>query len=219
MTHPWWPLFDLRIRTPRLELRLPTDEDLLGLVEAARVGIHGPDERPFFHPWEMDPSPGMERNVLQWSWGCRGTWKPMAWALPLIAVMLVDGHECIIGMQEINATNFAIRREVGSGSWLSQPNQGQGLGKEMRAAVLHLAFAGLGAQWATSTAHLDNPSSQAVSRARGYVEDGMEVELAEGLQRVVQRFRLNRTQWEARRPEYDIVIEALDPCKQLFGIG
>ena len=29
--HPW-PLFDLRLRTPRLELRLPTDDDLLELV-------------------------------------------------------------------------------------------------------------------------------------------------------------------------------------------
>jgi hypothetical protein len=34
--HPW-PLFDLRLRTPCLELRLPTDDDLLELMRVARV--------------------------------------------------------------------------------------------------------------------------------------------------------------------------------------
>jgi hypothetical protein len=36
--HPW-PLFDLRVRTPNLELRLPTDDDLLELARVARAGI------------------------------------------------------------------------------------------------------------------------------------------------------------------------------------
>ena len=32
-------LFDLRLRTPRLELRLPTDDDLLELMRVAREGV------------------------------------------------------------------------------------------------------------------------------------------------------------------------------------
>ncbi len=39
MTAPW-PLFDLRIGTAHLELRAPTDEDLMGLVALAGRGIH-----------------------------------------------------------------------------------------------------------------------------------------------------------------------------------
>ena len=33
--HPVWPLFDLRVRTPRLTLRVPGDGDLAGLVSLA----------------------------------------------------------------------------------------------------------------------------------------------------------------------------------------
>ena len=32
MGHPFWPLFDLRVRTPTLELRLPTDDDLVAIA-------------------------------------------------------------------------------------------------------------------------------------------------------------------------------------------
>ena len=37
-------------------------------------------------------------------------------------------------------------RTVGTGSWLGRPYQGRGIGKEMRGAVLALAFDGLGAE-------------------------------------------------------------------------
>ncbi|HYU50364.1 MAG TPA: hypothetical protein VEO91_10615 [Candidatus Limnocylindria bacterium] len=40
MTHPLWPLFDLRLRTERLELRLPDDDELARLCAIARAGIH-----------------------------------------------------------------------------------------------------------------------------------------------------------------------------------
>jgi hypothetical protein len=54
MAHPW-PLFDLRLRTPLLELRLPTDDDLLALLEVARAGIHDPTTTPFQVPWDELP--------------------------------------------------------------------------------------------------------------------------------------------------------------------
>ncbi len=49
-THPW-PLYGLRITTPRLELRVPDDEDAVALFEAARAGIHPAGEMPFGVPW------------------------------------------------------------------------------------------------------------------------------------------------------------------------
>lgn len=54
-------------------------------------------------------------------------------------------------------------RQVSTASWLGLHHQRQGIGTEMRAAVLHLAFAGLGAVDALSGAFEDNPSSFSVS--------------------------------------------------------
>jgi hypothetical protein len=62
------------------------------------------------------------------------------------------------------AQDFSLLRSVGTGSWLGTEYQGQGIGKEMRSAVLHLAFAGLGAQIARSGAYFDNEASLRVSR-------------------------------------------------------
>ena len=48
------PLFGLRIRTPRLELRLPTESELNELYELAAAGIHPPGEMPFGVAWTDD---------------------------------------------------------------------------------------------------------------------------------------------------------------------
>jgi hypothetical protein len=42
-----WPLFGLRLRTANLVLRMPTDDDLAGLLGSRKAGIHPPDEMPF----------------------------------------------------------------------------------------------------------------------------------------------------------------------------
>ncbi len=57
---------------------------------------------------------------------------------------------------------------MASGSWLTASAQGRGIGVEMRAAVLHLAFAGLGALEALTSAWEDNVASQRVSLRLGY---------------------------------------------------
>src|SRR5205823_7610891 len=49
------PLFDLRLRTPRLELRLPTRPELEELRELARDGVHPADEMPFAVAWTDEP--------------------------------------------------------------------------------------------------------------------------------------------------------------------
>jgi hypothetical protein len=73
--HPW-PLFDLRIKTPHLELRLPTDDDLLGLMAVARAGVADPDRSVFLVPWHLLPSPAFERQFLLHWWSRRGGWDP-----------------------------------------------------------------------------------------------------------------------------------------------
>jgi hypothetical protein len=42
MAHPYWPLWDLVVRTPTVELRMPTDDDLVRLAQLAGAGIHDP---------------------------------------------------------------------------------------------------------------------------------------------------------------------------------
>ena len=67
------PVFALEVRTPRLTLRFPTDEDLVDLAELATLGVHAPDVMPFETPWSQVSSPFMERNTLQWFWQQRTT--------------------------------------------------------------------------------------------------------------------------------------------------
>jgi RimJ/RimL family protein N-acetyltransferase len=115
------------------------------------------------------------------------------------------------------ATDFAIKRQVGTGSWLGQGYQGHGLGKEMRAAILHLAFAGLGAVRATSGAFEDNAASLAVSRALDYVENGDDIGAPRGTPVRQIRLLLTRENWEKNR-RADIQIHGLEPCLPMFGI-
>ena len=82
MTHPAWPLFDLRLRTANLELRLPTDDDLVALIGGANAGIHPPEEMPFAVNWTDQPSPDFDRSFFQFHIGLRASWRPDDWSLP-----------------------------------------------------------------------------------------------------------------------------------------
>ncbi len=125
----------------------------------------------------------------------------------------VDGRP--VGVQDILAEHFGAVRSVETGSWLGRAHQGQGLGKEMRQAVLHLAFAGLGAKEALSDAFEDNAASIATSRSVGYEENGeARGHRRDGSGRTI-RFRMSREAWEQRRRD-DIRIEGLDRCLDMF---
>lgn len=60
-----WPLFGLVIRTPRLELRPPTDAELARLAQVAADGVHEPAQRPFLTPWAERPPLERARHVMQ----------------------------------------------------------------------------------------------------------------------------------------------------------
>ena len=62
----------------------------------------------------------------------------------------------MVGVQGLVARDFAVMRAVATGSWLGAEFQRRGIGKEMRGAVLALAFDGLGAQIAETEAFVDN---------------------------------------------------------------
>jgi RimJ/RimL family protein N-acetyltransferase len=204
-------LFDLVVRTPRLEWRLPREEEFAALFALVDEGIHDPATMPFFVPWtDLDPvARGLES--AQWLWGHRANWSVDKWTFNGVA--FVDGQP--IGMQDVEAAHFRRVRSVESGSWLGQAHQGKGLGREMREAMLHLAFAGLGAEEALSGAFEDNAASIATSRAIGYQENGeARAKRREGSDRTI-RFRLDRAGWERRRRD-DIEIDGLERSLHMF---
>jgi RimJ/RimL family protein N-acetyltransferase len=210
----YWPLPGLRLRTGRLELRLPDASDLTALAALAEAGVHDPTTQPFAVAWtDVEPA---ERAIstMRYHWSCWGSWQPANWTLNLVAVR--DG--VVVGMQGMGGADFAVVREVGTGSWLGLRYQGQGIGTQMRAAALALAFDGLGAQFATSDAFVDNKASLGVSRKLGYVDDGIERRMVRGKPRESRRLRLDKVSWQSHR-SIPVTITGLEPCLPFFGVA
>jgi RimJ/RimL family protein N-acetyltransferase len=208
-----WPLFGLVLHTPRLELRVPGLDRLAELAALAAGGVHDPAVQPFVAEWTDAPPERVATSVLQWQWRSWADWRPESWSLSFVAI--ADGR--VVGTQGMEATSFATLREVGTGSWLGRAEQGRGLGTEMRAAVLELAFAGLDARFATSEAFEDNHASYAVSRKLGYADDGISRHVIRGAPLVSRWLRLDRAAW-AKARTVPVRIEGLAPCLPMFGL-
>jgi RimJ/RimL family protein N-acetyltransferase/predicted GNAT family acetyltransferase len=159
------PLTRLRVRTARLELRLPTLTEVRALYAVAAAGIHDPREMPFGIAWTDDLD---EERFVAHHANALAQSTPDDWTINLVAF----SAGAPIGSQALRAERFRDTRTVDTGSWLGLPFQGRGLGTEMRSAVLSLAFDQFGAARATSGAIDRNPQSLGVSRKLGYVEVG-----------------------------------------------
>lgn len=214
MTHPLWPLLDLRLATGDLELRIPREDELPGFADVIERGIHPPDEMPFGIAWT--DLPAAERNLESYRWwmSARASWRPDQWVLTL---GVREGGRPV-GFQDLRADRFAALRTVGTGSWLGLEFQRRGIGRQMRQAVLALAFDHLGAEVAESEAFLDNPASNRVSLAIGYEPNGFGRLAPRGVARETQRFRLTLDGWRSR-PRPEVTVEGLDGCLALFGAG
>jgi RimJ/RimL family protein N-acetyltransferase len=208
----FWPLHDLRIRTDRLELRLASYDDLVALAQLAHDGIHDEAEMPFGMPWTDQSPVGRARSTMQVHWRMWGALTPESWSLPFVVVE--DGR--VVGTQQIDADGFAVRRSVSTGSWVGRQHQGRGIGKEMRAAVLHLAFVELGALWATTSAFDDNDASLGVTRHLGYEPDGMDIHDRRGAPATMLRFRMSAAQWE-QGDRIPVTVVGIEPCRALLG--
>jgi RimJ/RimL family protein N-acetyltransferase len=208
-----YPLLDVRVSTPRLELRGATDELLDELAELVRAGKTAADPPPYDDPmsfYESDP----DLRVARWLraiWRRRGTVEPDAWRLYFVVV--VDGRP--IGEQSLSGVSFSTLGTVTTFSWLSVDERGRGYGREMRAAVLSLAFDGLGAAEAGSDAFVDNAASNAISRGLGYQPNGSEWATRQGQPVLLNRWRLTRADWEQQRRQ-DIELHGLEACRALL---
>ena len=209
-----WPLFGLRIVTPRLVLEYPDDEVVGELATLTGQGVHDPATMPFMVPWTDAPANELPRNSAQHFWRNRAAWTADEWHCPM--AVLMDGE--LVGVQVIFAKQFALLRTFETGSWLGLPYQRKGIGKEMRAAVLHFGFASLGGNVAITGAWHDNAASLGVTRSLGYEPNGQEILMRRDKPDVMLHFRMERAAWEAQRRD-DITIEGLEPCLELFGIA
>jgi len=172
------PLTRLRLRTPRLVLRLPTRAEARRLFAVAEAGIHDPAVMPFEVPWTdtLDEAAFVAYSTASTADSIR-------------FAAFLDGAP--IGVQGLD---FHADR-VTTGSWLGRAYQGRGLGTEMRAAVLTYAFGTRRATVARSGAIQGNPQSLGVSRKLGYEVVGAHVVSPRGVP-------VEHTDVELRREEF-----------------
>lgn len=207
-----WPPFGIVLRTPHLELRLPSEPELARLAEVAAAGVHAPGERPFLTPWTEGTPHERALSVLQGHWSRLGSWTVDDWALGLCVFR--EGEP--LGMATVRARDFRVRGEVSTWSWLGLPHQSRGYGTQARAALLTLAFEHLGATDATSEAFQDNAASQGVSRRLGYLPDGISRD-RRGHEVVVSgRLRITAERWRANEQRPPVQVEGLGPALHLF---
>ena len=142
----------------------------------------------------------------------------LAHQLPQVVRVLAPVEDEVVGQQNITGADFLTMRTVNSFSILRLGDQGRGLGKEMRSAILHLAFAGLGALRAESDAFADNLASQGVSKALGYEPNGTMIASRPSGGALMLRFLLTRERWQQNGRD-DIDIRGLDPCLPVLGLA
>lgn len=214
MTAAIWPLFDLRVSTPRLSLCYLTDELGLQLAELAAHGIHDPAAMPFAEPWTDAPAPELQRNALRYYWRCRAETCREKWDLNFAAV---DRRGQVVGMCTLHAQRFPTVRTASTGSWLGLAFHRQGLGREMRQAALHLLFDGLDGRRATTRAWHDNTASLGVTRALPYTADGATEELRRTQPDTMLSFSMTRQQWRTVR-RTDIELTGTGAARRFLGI-
>jgi RimJ/RimL family protein N-acetyltransferase len=195
-----WPLHGLALRTPDLVLRGMTEADAVALEQVLPADV------------DTDPAlPDLGHPVLQSYWRAAGRWSLADWELPFA---VEHGGE-LVGVQGLEGKDFGVLKTVDSYSWLVPAARGRGLGTQMRAAVLALAFGSLGAVRAVSEAFETNVASLGVSWRLGYVDNGVDLH-RDGDQVVrMQRLRLDARDWI---PPFPVEVTGLAPCLPLLGV-
>jgi RimJ/RimL family protein N-acetyltransferase len=128
MRHPFWPVFDLRLRTADLELRPMTEGDLTQLADELPDDL---EQDPASTTYDVADA-RVRRGIIvhQGYWKHYGSWRPEAWRLNF--VVRQDGR--LIGVQELEGNDFLLLRIVDTSSYLVASARGQGLGKRIRPA-------------------------------------------------------------------------------------
>ena len=88
--------------------------------------MHDPGRMPFLVPWTDVEPDERARATLQWHWGRRAALSTQDWSIQFL--VRVDGR--VVGVQGLGSAQFAIAREVQTGSWIGLRHQGRGIGTE-----------------------------------------------------------------------------------------
>jgi RimJ/RimL family protein N-acetyltransferase len=212
MTYGYWPLFDLCLQSPDLTLRPMTEADQAAVADLLPGDV------------ELDPAATTyaieDERTSRWIvlhqgyWRAYGTWRPEAWRLNFT----VRAAGEILGTQELEGNDFPVLRTVDTASFLIPSARGRGYGKQMRAAVLALAFGPMHAQAAITSAWHDNHASLGVSRALGYRPNGESLHARGDGADVMMHLRLPRADWLASEAAGQVQISGFEPCRPLFGL-
>ena len=176
-------------------------------------------------PDDVDLDPAAERFdvdepaqraliVYQSYWKAFGEWSPTRWRLNF---MVYQGKR-FVGTQELEGNNFPVLRTVDSASFLLPDERGRGYGKQMRVAVLALAFDYLDAQAAITSAYHDNDASLGVSRSLGYTPNGESFEVRGDGADTLTHLRMVKTAWKDSGLADQVQVSGFEPCRPLFGI-
>lgn len=166
---------------------------------------------PFLTAWtDGIGKPDFVDQFVGFHYTQRELWQPDEWHF--LPAVWADGE--LAGIQGAELTGLAT---VETGSWLGQGFQRQGIGTEMRTAMLALLFDGLGIEVATSGALEGNVASARVSEKLGYEPAGEGVASPRGVPVRNRKFRLTLQRWQSG--QYAAVeIDGLEPCLPLFGL-
>lgn len=166
-----FPPLGLVITSGDLTMRLLRDDDMPEYAALVSRPVFEDEAADHVFPWYQAPPQERAREGVRFQWHLRAGVTPERWNLSFGVFHRGE----LIGMQDVNATEFARRRTVGSGSWLTADAHGRGHGSRMRRMMLAFAFDHLGAQRAESAAIIGNERSCRVSRACGYADNGTAV--------------------------------------------
>jgi RimJ/RimL family protein N-acetyltransferase len=209
-----YPPLQVEVTTPRLNLCAATDDLLELLLPVVRSGVATTEPLPCDDPMSLyEDNPTREWRWLRAVWAARARVEPQWWRLS--CVVMVDGAAA--GMQDLIGVDFPTFGTVETFSWLAPQFRGRGLGREMRSAILHLAFAGFDAREATSEAFVDNDASNAVSRSLGYEPNGSTWATRRGAPAALCRWKLTRDLWERQRRS-DIELVGVEACRPVLGL-
>lgn len=214
MSYRYWPLFDLRLSTADLRLRPMTEGDLRAIADLLPADV---EQNPAAVRYDAGDA-RVVRGIVshQDYWSACGTWSPRAWRLKFVVEAAGTGE--ILGVQELEGDDFLALRTVDTSSFLTVRARGHGFGKQMRRAVLAMAFGRLEALAAVTSAWHDNHASLGVSRALGYQPNGVSLLARGDGVDVLTHLRLTREDWLASGAADAVRIEGFDPCRPLFGL-
>jgi RimJ/RimL family protein N-acetyltransferase len=206
-----WALSDLRLRINDLELAPMTEGDLDLITQILPPDLELNPAATRFSG--LDEQTNRSVIVRQGYWKSVGTWSITAWEL----LFVVRRGDEVIGVQCLEGNDFLVTRTVDTASWLVAGARGHGHGKDMREAVLSLAFDHLDAAAAITSAWHDNFASLGVSTSLGYLPNGVSRHARRDSVDTMVHLRMTRSDWQSK-PRIPVEVLGLDGTRPFFGL-